>query len=190
MAKDMKPLVAPLFLVATCLGTATAQADVSRDDEPKAPKYVPYEFVVHGHFSDDPVFYPYPCGLPAPLAEGTRTSLVEGSQCSIYMISKTAFDTWHNESPYDSAKLTSLSTQCAGGPTPVTKLDGDDDRSRIQEDLDVEGNGSSCAVRSRGVPSASDDDGGCNVSGSRSVPVALLLGVPAAMLLFGRRRRK
>lgn len=167
------------LLLAFLLPTGDAHADVpSRDKSDR--KSVVYTFSLHGLPSDRVVL----ADLSASGAgiqrveEGVPLRVNTTSRPSIHM---TTVSYWAGNGLSDTL-------ECAGAPTPVTHVDDDDDRDELHEDLDFSAtSATSCTVTSRGVPQSSS--GGCNVSGSTSLPVALLLGIPTAMLLLGKRRR-
>ena len=183
----MKPVIPTLLFLCFALVSAPARADVPRQD---GTKFVPYTFTVHGIASvpADTAVFSYTCesGDEPRLHEGSVVPATGGGtqKCAIYRTSTSTYDAWK-------ATLTDPpagAVQCTGGPSPLTELDADDSRTSINEDLDVTVDATSCSVVSRGAPQRSS--GGCSANGRPShAPLALLLGLPAVLILLLKKRR-
>lgn len=193
----MKPIVPTLLFIGLSLFSASARADVPPEADDS--KSVPYTFTVHGIAgvpSDIAIFFDgCPGGSGEPLLEEgsvvTTTDRAGNRQdsCAIYRTFKSTYDAWDvarmSNKP---ANLLTGAVRCTGGPSPLTWLDADDSRTSINEELDVKVDATSCSVTSRGVPKRSQ--AGCSATGGSSrVPLALLLGLPAMLILLVKKRR-
>ncbi len=190
---SMKNIVPSLLFVGCFLVTASARADMP---PPDGTKRVPYTFTVHGIASAGPdtAMFSYPCsgtdGQPRDavtmLSEGDSVAVGRNEGCSIYRVPRSAYADWKKH--LDDSVLVTAATKCSGDPSPLTEVDADDARSSINEDLDVKVDATGCSVTSRAVPKPSG--GGCNATGATSrASLALLLGLPAMLMLLVRKRR-
>lgn len=182
-------LIPSLLLATVFFHSALARADLAPPDSDYT-KAVTYTFTAHGAIpTPDKVVFAYgSTAAPTVLAEGTVVAVERNQWCQIYVAKKADYEAWSKANVAPS-ELLAKSIMCNGGPSPVTTVSAGDPRSTVNEDVDVKVDATSCSVTSRGAPTSGT--GGCTVSGgSRSVPLVLLLGIPAVMLLLSKRRRR
>ncbi len=193
----MKPVVPTLLIIGFSLFSASARADIPRSEDDDT-KVVPYTFTVHGLAgvpADIALLYSCEHGADESLLQEGSVVATDGGyrgqnvSCAIYRTFRSSYDAWKvalmSSQPTD---LPTGAVKCAGGPSPLTELDADDSRTSINEDIDVKVDATSCSVISRGVPKRAQ--GGCSATGGSSrAPLALLLGLPAMLILLVKKRR-